>query len=665
LINKNNEEEILWDVVRNCVAVLEFEDVVIYTKNKKNQLIQTAAYGKKDKNGKISERLILSSGEGIIGSVAETGQGIIVNDLSKDDRYIVDIVRKNSELSVPIKYQGMVLGVIDSEHPQKNFYTPTHLKVIETIAALTAVKIVQARSENEVAKSEKKLRSILESSPDLIFILNKDGVYKEVYTINENLLAAPKEQLIGKKIDLFFSKEDASAIRETIADVLKTKQSKTIEYSRNNSNNEKVWFSTQVSFFEYQNKSSVIFISRDNTEKRKARNEISKSQKLLTSINKNISEGIYRSFAAGGLVYVNKSFVEMFGYNTAQEVLALESKDLYANPSKRDEYEVLGKRKKLVSNNEALFKRKDGSTFLGLNNYMLTTDQDGNEIFDGAIRDISEQTKNAKERELLHQELLTQNKELALKEQELEAFNEELISNRDNLVNILEELSDRNFELDQLIYRTSHDLRAPLRSVLGLTNLYKLEVENPPNTYVEKIEDRIHKMDDFIKSMLDYSRANRLSIDYLEVDVEKIFEDCILDLEFLDGFKSVEIIKEVAKTDITAKVDVLRLKIILSNIISNVFKYRNTKIQNSFLKLNLEVLSTEINISISDNGIGIEKEYLNKVFDMFYRATETSEGSGLGMYIVKQSVDKLEGSITVESEIDVGTTFKLILPNHD
>jgi|GEM_PF-2237098 len=663
LIDKNSEEEILWDVVLNCVEVLEFEDVVIYIKNG-NKLIQTAAYGdKKTSGGRVSEQLTLTLGKGIVGDVAKKGVGEIVNDLSKDDRYIVDVVRRKSEISVPIRYQGKVLGVIDSEHPQKNFYTSLHLEVIETIASLAAIKITQARSEEEVRKSEKRLKSILESSPDLIFVLDEQGVYKEVYTNNEDLLAAPKTELIGKKIDPFFSKKDVVAIKGSIQRVLKTKKPESKEYTRQKRNGEKGWFSAQIAFFEYQNSPSVILLSRDITESRRAQSEIFESQKLLASINQNISEGIYRSYASGGLVYANHSFIDMFGYGSLEEMLTLKSQRLYAHPVDRSGLTDSIKRDKFRSNVEVLYKRKDGSTFWGLNSYILTTDHRENDIFDGAIRDISKQKKSAEQLIELNSELLNQNRVLALKEQELDTFNEELISNRDNLVKILEELSDRNFELDQLVYKTSHDLRAPLRSVLGLTNLYRLEVDNPPNSYVEKIEERIYKMDDFIKSMLDYSRASRMSVKYTNVDIENLLDSCLSDLEFLEGFDTVEVIKNINNQSSQAMTDELRLKIILSNIISNVFKYRKVEQGNSFMKIDVDVLETEINIAVEDNGIGIAKEYLSKVFDMFYRATEKSDGSGLGMYIVKQSIDKLEGVITVESEEAVGTTFKITLPN--
>jgi PAS domain S-box-containing protein len=126
----------------------------------------------------------------------------------------------------------------------------------------------------------------------------------------------------------------------------------------------------------------VILLSRDITECRIAQSEIFESQKLLASINQNISEGIYRSYANGGLVYGNHSFVDMFGYGSLEEMMVLNSQDLYANPVDRSGLTEAIKRDKIRSNVEVLYKRKDGSTFWGLNSYILTSDHKGNDIFD-------------------------------------------------------------------------------------------------------------------------------------------------------------------------------------------------------------------------------------------------------------------------------------------
>ena len=170
------------------------------------------------------------------------------------------------------------------------------------------------------------------------------------------------------------------------------------------------------------------------------------------------------------------------------------------------------------------------------------------------------------------------------------------------------------------------------------------------------------KMDEFIKSMLDFSRANRLDLINEVINFSDVITSSITDLEYLDGFRDFKIIENYNGNLKRVKIDKLRLSIVFSNLISNAFKYRNRKAKLSFLKINVSYTNRIMLIVFEDNGIGIAKKYLNNVFDMFFRATEKSDGSGLGMYIVKQAVDKLRGTVTIESKLKVGTTVTIKIP---
>ena len=130
----------------------------------------------------------------------------------------------------------------------------------------------------------------------------------------------------------------------------------------------------------------------------------------------------------------------------------------------------------------------------------------------------------------------------------------------------------------------------------------------------------------------------------------------------MENFKRVKTTLSVKGAQPGFKSDKLRLKIIFSNIISNAYKYLNPE-TDSFLKINVRVTAKETRLSFADNGIGIKPEYLPKITNMFYRATDRSQGSGLGMYIVKQAVEKLKGNMLVESEYGKGTIIKINLPN--
>ncbi|MBX2925656.1 MAG: histidine kinase [Chitinophagaceae bacterium] len=152
----NSVQAILWDVVKNCIARLHFEDCIIYVIDReKNVLVPNAAYRhntpvtiEPDSPGEIA------IGKGITGYVAQTGKAEIVYDTSKDPRYIIEWERKNSEITIPIITEGKVWGVIDCEHSKKGFFKQKHLSILTTIASLCANKIIKARAEAEKARTE-------------------------------------------------------------------------------------------------------------------------------------------------------------------------------------------------------------------------------------------------------------------------------------------------------------------------------------------------------------------------------------------------------------------------------------------------------------------------------------------------------------------------------
>jgi PAS domain S-box-containing protein len=266
------------------------------------------------------------------------------------------------------------------------------------------------------------------------------------------------------------------------------------------------------------------------------------------------------------------------------------------------------------------------------------------------VRDMTHRKKTEQKLKLLNEELTAQNGRLASQEEELRTA--------------LDELSERNFELDQLMYKTSHDLRSPLSSILGLVNLAHMDTE-PENqsVYLNKIEDRIKKLDEFIRSMLNYARVNRSEIVLEKIDLKTLIQNCVNELENLENFASVKVKTKIVSENVDFNSDPLLIKIIFSNIISNAYKYYNPHVE-SHLNITVKVNPLVIKVTLKDNGIGIEKEYVPKIFDMFFRATERSQGSGLGMYIVKQAVEKLKGTIEVKSIFGKGTTISLTLPNN-
>lgn len=164
LHGKNKVEELLWDITHNVITRTNLVDCVVYLLDKKrNVLVQKAAWGNKSpEQYKIINPIEIPVGSGIVGSAALNGKAEIVSDTSKDPRYITDDQQRNSELAVPIIAEGEVIGVIDSEHPKKNFFTNDHLNLLQTIASITATKIIKAQKEMEVADKERKVKDLQE-----------------------------------------------------------------------------------------------------------------------------------------------------------------------------------------------------------------------------------------------------------------------------------------------------------------------------------------------------------------------------------------------------------------------------------------------------------------------------------------------------------------------
>jgi len=225
------------------------------------------------------------------------------------------------------------------------------------------------------------------------------------------------------------------------------------------------------------------------------------------------------------------------------------------------------------------------------------------------------------------------------------------------------ELEKLNAELDQFVYSASHNLRAPLLSMKGLLGLISLEdtAVGERTLFMNEVYKSIERLDETIHDIIEYSKNTRLDIEPLEVDIDRIIQDAQEDLKFYED-THVDIQISIAK-EATLFSDARRIKSIIHNIMSNAVKYADTSKDNCWASVQVNLTSTNCSIVISDNGIGIAKENIDRVFDMFYRGTSQRTGSGLGLYIVKEMVQKLGGAMAIESSIGQGTTIRIDLPN--
>ncbi|MEP6735107.1 MAG: HAMP domain-containing sensor histidine kinase [Chryseolinea sp.] len=228
-----------------------------------------------------------------------------------------------------------------------------------------------------------------------------------------------------------------------------------------------------------------------------------------------------------------------------------------------------------------------------------------------------------------------------------------------------DELMKINKELDSFVYSVSHNLRAPLRSVLGLINLARLEDEKKGssfNDYFGMMEQSIHKLDDTLKEILDYSRNARQDLTIELIDINKLLNDNLERMQYMPG--SSLIIKDIIVDEQSPLYsDKYRLSVIFNNIISNAIKYYDEHKSDPYLRIKIVISKEKVHMEFEDNGIGIDPEYLSKVFDMFFRATQNDEGAGLGLYIVQEAVEKLKGTVEIKTKLRMGTNFIIDMPN--
>lgn len=223
------------------------------------------------------------------------------------------------------------------------------------------------------------------------------------------------------------------------------------------------------------------------------------------------------------------------------------------------------------------------------------------------------------------------------------------------------ELQRVNTELDNFIYHASHDLRSPLTTTMGLVNLgLKENSIDVVHSYLKIIRDRIDHLDFLLKDLISVSYNNGIKVENSDFQFNEEIQAILPLFKNLDQSFKVSVNVSQEGSFIT---DPIRMRTILRNLLSNSFKYYSPDVAEPFIELSIRAGASHCAILLKDNGIGIHPEFKTKVCDMFFRATERSEGSGLGLYVVKSMVEKLNGNISLESTLNVGTTFLITIPN--
>lgn len=339
-------------------------------------------------------------------------------------------------------------------------------------------------------------------------------------------------------------------------------------------------------------------------------------------------ELVVRTTLEGKVLYANKLFLKTLSITNYPKLKNTLFQDVFLVKEQFGIFaQHISKDRQIFSQSIQLL-RPDGNLIDGLLNAHLHTSDSGEEVYNWFILDITLQKKT-----------------------------EHVLKQRND------ELAKINQQMEKFLYSTSHDLRSPITTILGLTNLMRLETKDAILLdYVSKIETSTNKLDKVIRDINSFAKAS-----YQRIASEKIeFEPTIW--RIVNSYHSNPLARKINVEVIVSGgypfyCDPQLLEIVLENIIRNSFYFLDSNKAHCFIKVIAHCTMSEIQVECIDNGLGIGKQHLELIFNMFYKASHLAKGAGLGLYIAKETLARINGTISVESEIGFGSVFKIIIPN--
>lgn len=487
------------------------------------------------------------------------------------------------------------------------------------------------QSEQKLLRSEERFRSITEAvTLPLMISRVSDGKIMYANQYFSNMVGLAKEDLIFKySKDFYF---DISKRHKVIRDYLELGKIQEFEVLGKKVNGEQIWLLVNGNIIQYNGEEAICSTFNDITERKKSEEALRNSEAKISSLINNTMDFILSIDKEFHITAMNDPLKQVLLQSTGEDnftgisIFEIIPKDRHKSTIEKFEEVLLGKK---VVVEHLISLQTEGQVQYVEDSYNPIK----NAI--GEVEGISIFTRDITERRI---------SEIQLK-------------------NTLKELKERNFELDTFVYKVSHDLRAPLRSVLGLVNLMNLNKD--PETQklcLSKIEESMQRMDTFIQTVLVYSRTLNNGLEVRKINFRIIIEECVDELKYTKDSEKISLSLDLVEES-EFENDYFRLTIIFKNFISNAIKYMNHENKHNTLDFKIHVNERLAEIEIKDNGIGMDESIQSKIFEMFYRGTERSDSSGLGLYIVKLNIEKLDGTIEVESKPLVGTTFRLRIPN--
>lgn len=609
-----------------------------------NKLLQIAATKQKlDSENNIKNALEIEIGEGVVGKVAQSKKGIIINDTRKNLDYIVDDQGRLSEITAPILLDGELIAIIDSEHPDKNFYKQEQLDFLSKISSMISIslkkniiEVEKSNKEIELAVTRNRLQLVFESSSDAKVIESTDGYIEQVSHAFLDLFDIPiskKSKIIGSDCEsarnmlkmMFVDHEKFSdriiEIVENgtiiINEMLELKDGRILSRDYN-------------PIFEDGKPAAHLWTYKDVTLIINYDKSLQFQSKKYKSIIENMNLGLMEVDNNETILNVNNAFVKMCGYS-AEQLVGFKGRDILLVGEKKEymKQKVKSRKKGLKDLYEMEITTKNGEK-----KYWLISGGPNTNINGEIIGSIG-----------IHLDI-TELKMLNIK--------------ADSLIN---DLTIRNEALSHYAHIVSHDLKTPLRTISTCIN-WLLEdntetLDKESQGYIDTVEEAIKDMDKLISSTLQYTEIRTSKKENAEMLALQPVVDSII--SFLtknqEGDFNFNIVKPLPVINLTE----VKARQIFQNLIENAYKYRDQS-KKSFVNIDWTKQGSFYRFSVQDNGIGISKEHFDFVFKAFKKLNNRTDSSGIGLFIIKKTITSGGGKIWLESKKGEGTTFFFTIP---
>jgi PAS domain S-box-containing protein len=489
-------------------------------------------------------------------------------------------------------------------------------------------------AEEEIRRSEERYKSLVQNSSDVILLLQPDGSRSYVSPSFETIFGRRLQETLGKIVFEEVHPEDRELAIRVFSDLLaEPEKSVTVSVRVQHAEGHYLYMEcVATNLLADENVQAVVVNARDITERIRSQEIIRQSEQRLQAMIRHASDFITIIRPDGTRSYISDSVETILKISPD----SLINKSVFENIHPEDVEEVKNLFFYSIRHPDQPIRTSFRTRHPDSQQWMCLESLGSNLINEPSIQGIIMTSRDVTRQRETENELKT----------------------------VLEELKKRNFELDQYVYKVSHDLRAPLCSILGLTELIVLEEDNPESVqrYNDLIRLSTQKMDTYIRAVLSHSKVINVEMQVSRIDFHRIIQACMQEMSYMPNTSHITLTTTL-ETDEPFFSDEFRVTTLFKNFISNAIKYLNPQTEPNRLHIDVKISSRQAVIQFTDNGLGIDKAYQQKIFEMFFRANEKSDGSGLGLYIVRQTLEKLSGTVEVESEPGKGTRFTLTLPN--